>query len=226
MTPNPEKKSLSVERDERVVPFVKQLIGKLGSFPWQFASDDTEEATKQERESLATFVRDEFMVPAMTQKVRLADVGYSFKLAKLAIDMLKARSSNTSAETARDAIIVAAQEILAQLGNEPTLMLTEFDPAFANNQEKAGEERAKLYDGFYTNIVEPVLERHKIAYNEVSSVFEVMSTLVSNVETMAVNTIEDAKDLATRKIWNKEGTDITVEDIHRKAIEDEPEGVH
>lgn len=207
----PIAEDLTLARDERVIPFVSNLLKALGEHNFEFTADKEVVNDKKEDASYNSFYTDKFMPSAIERDLRVHDMAYTFGLAKKVVEMLQARSTQPVDEMR---VVPCALEILGKLGSEDTLML------MSDTSPEDGTKRAELYDSFYHEIVVQAFLKHEVEYNEVLQVFATMSTILSIVEHKTAMTIEHALHLAESKLWGIEDKDdVTLRRVHAKCIE-------
>lgn len=214
----------TAEQNQRVLPVVKEVLGAMGTFPFDFARDTSPGSDEKERASLAEFIRTEYMTRVLSQKLKQTDVSYTFKLMGMVVEMLRGRAMTPENET-DPRLSSAAQQILTELGNQETLRIDfhsdRLDP------EASGVARADLYTELYKTVVLKAFADHAIQVNEVNHVFDIMAMLVKSIESKSTETIINARKIAEAKMWGVEDIDdITVLDIHQKAIVPKESGVY
>lgn len=214
----PVERDYTAERDDRVVPIVSHILKTLGAYDIKFARGKADPATqKEERESLAEYIRSEVMPEAMKVGLQQSDIPHTFKLASTVIEMLRNRAYTPEDETS-ERISSCAKEIMLKLGEAETLRIR-----FQDDQADpvgSGEARANLYSEFFKTIVLPAFEKYEIKFNEVDHVYGIMATLITEVSRMTENTVKDAREVAEQLMWGVDDINsLNILTIHKKVID-------
>ena len=207
-----KERDLTGERDARVIPLVKYLIGVIGSTTFEFNRDGSKEASAKEKEIWQGIMDTHFVPKAIENKLQLTDINYLFQLMQTTIALVRERSKLPK-DPADPRFTDAALTILKLLGNQETLDLnfnTDVDA-------KDGIDRAALYDGFYLNIVEPTFKLYNIEYNETAYVFEVIDKIIRYFSTVVNDDLDMLRDVADNKLYGVPMTELDVHTLMLKA---------
>lgn len=208
-----QERDLTGERDARVIPLVKYLIGVIGSSDIPFNYDATPEAALKEKMAWQGIMDTHFVPKAIENNLQLTDVNYLFQLMQTVSHILQERS-RLPQNPIDPKFGAAAMTILKLLGNQENLKIN-----FHNDVGDDSLKRAELYDSFYLNIVEPTFKLYDIKYNETGHVFTAMDKILGYFIELVNTDLNMLRDVADNKLYGMPMSELTVHTLMLKAAE-------